>query len=90
MLSQFPRPCLLVIHEFVLSERWSLEELSGVMQAPPGLLRRRLGFWISQGVLKEESSDTFVVVERQKGQQRISGTRMLMSDNQHYLFVCLL
>lgn len=56
-----------------LSERWTLEELSGVMHVPPGLLRRRLGFWISQGVLKEESSDTFVVVEKQKGQQRIPG-----------------
>lgn len=43
------------------------------MHVPPGLLRRRLGFWISQGVLKEESTDTFTVVEKQKGQQRIPG-----------------
>lgn len=61
----------------VLLERWTLEELSGVMHVPPGLLRRRLGFWISQGVLKEETSDTFVVVEKQKGHQRIPG--MLIS-----------
>lgn len=57
-----------------LLERWTLEELSGVMHVPPGLLRRRLGFWISQGVLKEESTDTFTVVEKQKGQQRMPGT----------------
>lgn len=43
------------------------------MHVPPGLLRRRLGFWISQGVLKEESTDTFTVVEKQKGQQRVPG-----------------
>jgi len=58
---------------YALLERWTLEELSGVMHVPPGLLRRRLGFWISQGVLKEESTDTFTVVEKQKGQQRIPG-----------------
>ena len=57
-----------------LSERWTIEELSGVMHVPPGLLRRRLGFWVSQGVLKEESTDTFIVVEKQKGQQRTTGT----------------
>ena len=61
----------------LLLERWTLEELSGVMHVPPGILRRRLGFWISQGVLKEETSDTFVVVEKQKGHQRIPG--MLIS-----------
>lgn len=48
------------------------------MHVPPGLLRRRLGFWISQGVLKEESSETYVVVEKQKGQQKIPG--MLISQ----------
>ena len=58
-------------------ERWTLEELSGVMHVPPGLLRRRLGFWTSQGVLKEESTDTFTVVEKQKGQQRIPGNNIM-------------
>lgn len=56
-----------------LAERWTVEELSGVMHVPPGLLRRRLGFWVSQGVLKEESTDTFIVMEKQKGQQRATG-----------------
>ena len=61
-------------YHFIFSDRWTLEELSSVMHVPPGLLKRRLGFWISQGVLKEESTDTFVVVEKQKGQQRLPGT----------------
>jgi len=53
------------------------------MHVPPGLLRRRLGFWISQGVLKEESTDTFTVVEKQKGQQRMPGTcfRLMYGHN---------
>ncbi|KAJ7334437.1 Anaphase-promoting complex subunit 2 [Desmophyllum pertusum] len=69
-LSVTPAQATAIIH-FQEKERWTLEELSGVMHVPPGLLRRRLGFWISQGVLKEESTDTFTVVEKQKGQQRI-------------------
>ena len=61
-------------YHFIFSDRWTLEDLSSVMHVPPGLLKRRLGFWISQGVLKEESTDIFVVVEKQKGQQRLPGT----------------
>ena len=48
------------------------------MHVPPSLLRRRLGFWISQGVLKEESTDTFTVVEKQKGQQRVTGNMLML------------
>ena len=68
ILQQFPG-----LWAVMFLERWTLEELSSVMHAPPGLLRRRLGFWISQGVLKEETSDTYVVVEKQKGHQRMPG-----------------
>ena len=65
---------LLHNYHFIFSDRWTLEDLSSVMHVPPGLLKRRLGFWISQGVLKEECTDIFVVVEKQKGQQRLPGT----------------
>lgn len=74
-LSVTPAQATAIMH-FQDKECWTLEELSDVMHVPPGLLRRRLGFWISQGVLKEESSDTFVVVEKQKGQQRIPEVAM--------------
>ncbi|CAH3109944.1 unnamed protein product [Porites lobata] len=69
-LSVSPAQATAIMH-FQDKDRWTLEELSSVMHVPPGLLKRRLGFWISQGVLKEESTDTFVVVEKQKGQQRL-------------------
>nr|XP_058951089.1 anaphase-promoting complex subunit 2-like isoform X1 [Pocillopora verrucosa] len=68
-LSVTPTQATAIMH-FQEKERWTVEELSGVMHVPPGLLRRRLGFWVSQGVLKEESTDTFIVMEKQKGQQR--------------------
>ncbi|XP_032228390.1 anaphase-promoting complex subunit 2 isoform X2 [Nematostella vectensis] len=55
------------IWHFQEKERWQLDELSSVMHVTPGTLRRRLAFWVSQGVLREESPDTYIVMERQKG-----------------------
>ena len=45
-----------------------MDGLSSVLEAHPSAVRRHLGFWVSQGVLKEKPTDTFTVVEReQKG-----------------------
>ncbi len=44
-----------------------MEDLSAVMQVPVTALRRKMAFWQSQGVLREESSDTFVLIEEQRG-----------------------
>ena len=43
------------------------------MQVTPATLRKRLAFWVNQGVLKEDGHDTFVVVEKQKGLNKLSG-----------------
>ena len=62
----------------ILVEIWPLEELSAAMHVPPGMLRRRLGFWVSQGVLKEEASDTFVIVENHKGSHKAQGILVII------------
>ena len=51
----------------VLAAKWAVEDLSGVMQVPVTALRRKMAFWQSQGVLREESSDIFVLIEEQRG-----------------------
>ena len=43
------------------------------MQVPSGLLRRRLTFWVSHGVIKEEGNDSFIVVEKQQGSNKPVG-----------------
>ena len=58
---------------FLSTERWTLDELSSTMHVPHGLLRRRLAFWVSHGVLKEETTDNYVVIERQKGVRGAQG-----------------
>ena len=55
------------VFEMFSSEMWTLEELSSTMHVPQGLLRKRLAFWVNHGVLKEDTADNYVVIERQKG-----------------------
>ena len=43
---------------------WTVDSLSSTLESQPSIVRRHLGFWVSQGILKEQSTDTFTVVER--------------------------
>lgn len=51
---------------------WTLEELSKVVKMPVALLRRRMAVWLQQGVLREEPTGTFSVVEEERPQDRDS------------------
>ena len=53
--------------------RWSLEDLSSQMHMSTGMLRRCLGYWLGQGVLKEECQDVYVVLEKNRGGQDVQG-----------------
>ncbi len=67
---------------YSLSAKWTIEELSGVMQVPSTALRRKIAFWQSQGILKEESTDTFVLVEEQRGPSVGHDVVMMDSDDE--------
>lgn len=57
-----------IIYQFQDQSTWTVDCLSSAIESQPSVVRRHLGFWVSQGVLKEQSTDTFVVVEKlQKG-----------------------
>ncbi|XP_018567673.1 anaphase-promoting complex subunit 2 isoform X1 [Anoplophora glabripennis] len=42
---------------------WELEELSKIMQCPPTILRRKIGFWQSHGIIAEMKPDVFCIQE---------------------------
>ncbi|XP_054153542.1 anaphase-promoting complex subunit 2-like [Oppia nitens] len=42
---------------------WSISELSEAMSIPPSILRRRITLWQNKGILKETTTDRFVLVE---------------------------
>ncbi|KAK6194717.1 hypothetical protein SNE40_000298 [Patella caerulea] len=57
-----------IIMQFQNKARWDVEELSGVLQMSVSALRRKITYWQTQGLLKEEVPDTFVLVDEVKGQ----------------------
>ncbi len=63
-----------------LSAKWTVEELSSVMHMANQALRRKITFWQSHGLLKEETTDTFVLVEEVKGHSHDVG--MVMDEDE--------
>ena len=56
-----------------------MDELSGVTHMPAHALRRKIAFWQSHGLLKEESSDSFLLMEEQPGH---GGHDLLLEDDE--------
>ncbi|XP_073975061.1 anaphase promoting complex subunit morula isoform X2 [Rhodnius prolixus] len=56
-----------IIWYFQDKSQWTIEELSSVLHVPPTVLRRRIAFWQSQGLLREISTDTFLLIEETSG-----------------------
>jgi len=52
-----------VIWHFESRSRWTVKELASVAQMSAHDVRRRMAFWQSQKLLREEANDTFVLVE---------------------------
>ncbi|XP_049784564.1 anaphase-promoting complex subunit 2 isoform X1 [Schistocerca cancellata] len=52
-----------IIWHFQTKNQWTIEELSQEMRVAPTILRRRMAFWQSQGLVREMSTDNFVLVE---------------------------
>jgi anaphase-promoting complex subunit 2 len=52
-----------IIWHFQTKNQWTVEELSQLMHVPATVLRRKIAFWQSQGLLREVSTDLFLLVE---------------------------
>ncbi|XP_054016183.1 anaphase-promoting complex subunit 2 isoform X2 [Hylaeus anthracinus] len=59
-----------IILHFQDKKEWTLEELAEVMHVPATVLRRKITFWVSQGLLKESSNDTFILQEESTTKNR--------------------
>ncbi|XP_041369273.1 anaphase-promoting complex subunit 2-like isoform X2 [Gigantopelta aegis] len=56
-----------IIMQFQNQDKWTVDELSTVLEMPASALRRKITYWQSQGLLKEEVPDMFMLVEEHKG-----------------------
>lgn len=62
------------------ADTWTVDSLSSALESQPSVVRRHLGYWVSQGVLKEQATDVFAVVERlQEGTRTLPQGRHLYS-----------
>ena len=48
---------------------WSVEELAAEMHMSAQALRRKVTFWQGQGLLKEQTTDVYTLVEQQQQQR---------------------
>ena len=61
-LSVTPAQATIIMH-FETQKQWELEKLSSVMNMPQSVLRRRIGFWQLQGLIKESRENLFVLCD---------------------------
>nr|DBA21279.1 TPA: hypothetical protein GDO54_017950 [Pyxicephalus adspersus] len=58
-----------IILNFQKKSTWTLEELSEVLKVPVSTLRRRMTYWLQQGILREDPPGTFTVIEEEQKDQ---------------------
>lgn len=61
-LTVSPFNATLILH-FQDKPEWSLDQLQQVMKVPVTVLRRKITYWLSMGLLMEKSPDYFVLME---------------------------
>lgn len=59
-----------IIINFQDKNEWNLEELAEKMHVPATVLRRKITFWVSQGILKEIKTDVFLLQEESISKNR--------------------
>nr|XP_006818421.1 PREDICTED: anaphase-promoting complex subunit 2-like [Saccoglossus kowalevskii] len=72
----------MLLSQKLLLNTWTINELSSVMKVPVTALRRKMAFWQSQGVLKEQSTDTFVLIEERPGGRGSHEVMIIDSDEE--------
>lgn len=60
-----PAQATIIIH-FENQKEWELEKLSSVMNMPLSVLRRRIGFWQLQGLIRETKENVFVLCDEEQ------------------------
>jgi len=62
-----------IIYQFQIKEEWTAEELAHTLSIPVSALRRRITFWLSQGLVREVAADRFRLIE-EGPMRRLSGS----------------
>lgn len=57
---------------FLFLDEWDLNDLSRIMQVPPTVLRKKIGFWQSHNLINEVSPDVFLLNEEQANKESVA------------------
>ncbi|XP_037078099.1 anaphase-promoting complex subunit 2-like [Pollicipes pollicipes] len=68
-----------ILHHFQSRSTWTAAELSHTMRVPVSVLRRKVAFWLSQGVLTEAAPDVYRLGEG--GEQAAAAGCSLLEDD---------
>ncbi|XP_074113852.1 anaphase promoting complex subunit morula [Cotesia typhae] len=60
-----------IIVLFQDKNEWTIDELSEAMHIPATVIRRKITFWVSQGLLKQTSTDVFHLQEESSSKNRL-------------------
>ncbi|XP_076868155.1 anaphase-promoting complex subunit 2 isoform X2 [Brachyhypopomus gauderio] len=80
-LSVSPIHAAIILH-FQDKGTWTLEELSGALGVSQELVRRKLALWQQQGVLQEETSGRYSVLETASSRERPDRSVMLLDSDE--------
>ncbi|XP_012233242.2 anaphase-promoting complex subunit 2 isoform X1 [Linepithema humile] len=61
-----------IILHFQDKSEWALQDLAEIMHVPTTVLRRKMTFWVSQGLLKETSNNVYILQEESTSKNRLS------------------
>uniref|UniRef100_W8C8Q2 Anaphase-promoting complex subunit 2 n=1 Tax=Ceratitis capitata TaxID=7213 RepID=W8C8Q2_CERCA len=53
----------IILYHFQSKDEWTLEDLSQITKVPSTILRRRIGFWITHGIIGETRPGIFKLLE---------------------------
>lgn len=69
-----------VIYHFENQGSWRFDALRGKLGISGATLRRHLNFWSNQGILREQPTDTFTIIESQEDNNIPSTSQVDMDD----------
>lgn len=66
---------------FETQEQWSIDDLSHVMNVPATLLKKKISFWQTHGILKEVTNNVFMLVEESSTKGRTASTTDIVCED---------
>lgn len=79
-----PAQATILMH-FQSQKEWHLDKLSSVIQMPSTVLKRRIGFWQIQGIIRETKENFYVLCDDETGDSSNSHANVMMDEGEEVM-----